>query len=303
MAALALTVVTLGGPRRIAHSFAAPPTGGPQNLNERLFRLSGSGRFDLWRVTFDAGREHPLVGTGGGSFQRYWLAQRPYAGQVRDAHSLYAETFAEYGAVGLTLVFAIFGVPLAVGARLRRRPLVPAAAGVVAVYAVHAGFDWDWEFPVLTMVALAAAAAVIGSADPRPRGTFQRRRVVLLAAVGALVPVAAFLGLGARAQAASVDASAARDFERAVADARRAERLAPWSVEPLLLLGRAQVGSGDRRAAAETFRRATRRSPENWRAWYELAAVTRGPERARALRRARALNPLERLLDDLGNPA
>jgi hypothetical protein len=213
------------------------------------------------------------------------------------------ETLAEYGSLGLALVVAVFLVPLVSAVRLRRRPLVPAAAGVVAVYVVHAGFDWDWEFPVLTLVALTAAAAILGSAGARPGGTSERRRIVLLAAVLALVPVAAFLGLGARAEAASADAAAARDYDRAIADARRAERLAPWSVEPLLLLGRAQVGSGDRSAAAVTFRRATRHAPESWRTWYELAAVTRGAERAMAVRRARALNPRERLLDELGRGA
>ena len=301
LAALALTVVALGGPRQIVDAFAAPPTEViGSNLNDRLFDLSGNGRVDGWRVAVDVAEEHPLLGTGGGSYQRSWLAQRPYAGAIRDAHSLYLESLAEYGVLGLVFVVAILGLPLALAVRLRSRPLVPAAAGVLATYALHAGVDWDWEFPVLTLVALAAASAVLGSGDARPSATFERRRVVLLAATVALVPAAAFLGLGARAEAASVDAADARDYGRAVADARRAERLAPWSVEPLLLLGRAEVGSGDRRAAAETFRRATRHDPGNWRAWYELAAVTRGAERAAALARARALNPRESLLDELG---
>ena len=301
VAALTLTVAALGGPRQIADSFSAPPTEViGSNLNDRLFDLSGNGRVDGWRVALDVAEEHPLVGSGGGSYRRYWLAQRPYEGAIRDAHSLYLETLAEYGSLGLALVVAVFLVPLAFAVRLRRQPLVPAAAGVLAVYVVHAGFDWDWEFPVLTLVALAAAGAVLGSAPERRGGTFERRRVVLLAAVIALVPVAAFLGLGARAAAASADAADAGDYDRAIADARRAGRLAPWSVEPLLLLGRAQVGSGDRRAAAVTFRRATRHAPENWRTWYELAAVTRGAERAVAVRRARVLNPRERLLDELG---
>ena len=300
VATLALTVVALGGPRAIARSFSAPPTGTTAgNLNDRLFDLSGNGRVDGWRVALDVTEEHPLVGSGGGSYRRYWLAERPYAGVIRDAHSLYVETLAEYGPLGLALVVAIVGMPLAFAVGLRRRPLVPAAAGVVAVYAVHAGFDWDWEFPVLTLVALAAATAIVASGDARPPGTFERRRIGLLAAVVTLVPVAAGLGLGASAQAASADAAAARDYAQAARDAHRAERLAPWSVEPLLLLGRAEVGSGNRRAAAETFRRATRHAPVNWRTWYELAAVTRGQERAAALRRARALNPRERLLDEL----
>jgi hypothetical protein len=89
-----------------------------------------------------------------------------------------------------------------------------------------------------------------------------------------------------------------RDYARAADEARRAERLEPWSVEPPCPR-EAQARSGDRVAAAATFRRAARRDPGNWRSWYELAAVTRGAERAAALRRARALNPRESLLDAL----
>ena len=299
VATLAVTVAALGGPRQIAHSFAAPPTESQNELNERLFDLSGNGRVEEWRIALDVAREHPFVGAGGGSYRRYWLAHRPYEGSIRDAHSLYVETLAEYGPFGLALVATIVGLPLALAVRLRRRPLVPAAAGVLAVYAVHAGVDWDWEFPVLTLVALAAATAIVGSGDARRSATSERGRLALLAAIVVLVPVAAILGLGARAQAASADAAAAGDYARSAIDARRAGRLAPWSVEPLLLLGRAQTAAGDRLAAAETFRRATRHEPGNWRTWYELAAVTGGAERATAVRRARALNPRESLLDEL----
>ena len=176
VAALALTVLALGGPRQIADSFAAPPTEViGSNLNDRLFDLSGNGRVDGWRVAVDVAEEHPLVGSGGGSYRRYWLAQRPYAGVIRDAHSLYLETLAEYGVLGLALVVALFVWPLAFAVRLRRRPLVPAATGVLAVYAVHAGFDWDWEFPVLTLVALAAAPLLL-AVDTFDKARRRRRR-------------------------------------------------------------------------------------------------------------------------------
>jgi O-antigen ligase/polysaccharide polymerase Wzy-like membrane protein len=299
-AAFVLAVAALGGPSSIWRSFSVPPVARAGNLNDRLFDLSGSGRADGWRVAVDVARDHPVFGSGGGSYKRYWLAERPYQGSIRDAHSLYVESLAEYGPLGLALVAAILGVPLGVAVRYRRRSLVPAAAGVLAIYAVHAGVDWDWEFPVLTLVALAAAAAVLASGDDR--GSARElgwRRAILLAALIALVPIAAIGALGARAEAASADAAADRDYARAVTEARRAEDLAPWSVQPLLLLGRAQARSGARATAAATFARATRRDPGNWRSWYELAAVSRGPERAAALRRARALNPRERLLDEL----
>ena len=68
-----------------------------------------------------------LVGSGAGSFKRYWLEHRPGAWSIRDAHTLYIEMLAELGPVGLVLILAAFGYhsswPCA-----RRRPLVPIAA-------------------------------------------------------------------------------------------------------------------------------------------------------------------------------
>ena len=298
---VALVVAGLGGPARIWDSFSAPPreTGG--QLNDRLFDLSSNGRLSAWRAALDQAEAHGLAGSGGGSYERYWLQHRSYFLNVRDAHSLYLESLSEYGPLGVALVIALFAVPLGVGVRCRRVPLVPAAAGVVVAYAVHASVDWDWEMPVVTLVALAGAAAIMASAEPRgdPAGS-GRLRVALLVLVLALVPVAALGALGARAADASADASAAKDYDRAVSEARRAERLEPWSVEPLLLLGRAQALAGDRGEARSTLRGALRREPGSWRLWYELAAVSTGAERRAALREARALNPLEGLLDALG---
>jgi O-antigen ligase len=295
-----VAIVSLGGPARIWSSFIADPQGTGGHLNQRLFSLSGGGREDGWRVALDQAAEHRLLGAGGGSYERFWLAERPYELPIRDAHSLYLETLAEYGPLGLVLILAVLAVPLGVAVRLRRQPLVPVAAGVLAMYAVHASIDWDWEFPVLTLVALAGASAIVSSGEARPPAQrFERRRLALLGVALILVPIVAVGALGSRAEASSTDAYAARDYERAADAARTAERLAPWSVEPLLLLGRAQAASGDHAAARETFRRALRDEPGRWRLWYELAAVSRGPQRTAALREARALNPLESLLDDL----
>jgi len=292
--------VALGGPSRMWNSFSAGPRDTGGQLNERLFDLSGNGRVDGWRTALEQVDAHPLTGAGGGSYERHWLESRPYALNLRDAHSLYLEVLAEYGPLGLGLVVALFAVPLGLGVRYRRAPLVPAATGVVVVYAVHAAVDWDWEFPVLTLVALGGATAVMASGETRAVATaLERRRVALLVLVLVLVPLAALGALGARAEAASTDAAAEKDYDRALDEARRAERLEPWSVEPLLLLGRAQALAGDRVAARSTFRRALRREPESWRLWYELAAVSTGRERRAAVREARALNPLEDLLDAL----
>ena len=78
----------------------------------------------------------------------------------------------------------------------------------------------------------------------------------------------------------------------AAGHADTARRWQPWASEPLLNLGLAQLGLGDDAAARASFRRAVAKDPDDWQAWSDLAAVTRGAERAAALREARRLNPL-----------
>jgi tetratricopeptide (TPR) repeat protein len=294
----AVSIVALGGPSGIARSFEAPPETVGTDLNGRLFDLSGSGRVEQWRTALDLASENPLVGSGAGSYKRFWLEHRATDAPVRDAHSLYLETLAELGPVGLALVLAAFCVPLVLAVRDRRRPLVPIAAATLVAYLAHAGIDWDWELPILTLVALGCAGVIVAEGGT-PREPARWRRLALLGAVGLLVPAAVIAALGNRAEAAAAAAFDARDFERSATEAKRAERLAPWSVEPLVLLGRAQAAGGDFAAARATFERVLAREPDHWRAWLELAAVSSGANREAALRSARALNPLESHIDDL----
>lgn len=293
-------VFFLGGPAKIAKSFAADPGGqGGADLDDRLFDLSGSGRVYQWRIALDDASEHRALGSGAGSYERYWLQHRDNPGSIRDAHSLYIEMLAELGPVGLALVLAVFGFPLVLAVRFRHRPVVPIAAATLAAYVTRAGVDWDWEFPILTLVALASAGVILAGAAERASEPVRWSRVALLAAVVALVPVVAVTTLGKRAESRSAGAFGERAFERAAAEAETAERWAPWSVEPLVLLGRAEAAAGDDVSARGTFKRAAAREPESWRVWLELAAVSKGAPRAAALRRARTLNPLESLIADL----
>jgi hypothetical protein len=294
---VAVGVLRLGGPSAIARSFAADPAASGVNLNDRLFNLSGTGRVDLWRVALDDASENPALGSGAGSFKRYWLEHRPEAASVRDAHTLYIEMLAELGPIGLTVILAVFGLPLVLGLLARHRPFVPIATAVLVAYLARAAVDWDWEFPVLTLVALGCASVIVADGWKQASEPVRWRRIALLAAVVAIVPLVGVVTYGNRAEAAAAAAFDSRDFERSAREAERAERLAPWSVEPLVLLGRAQSAAGDRAAARTTLRRVVAREPDHWRAWLELAVASTGSAREVALRRARALNPLENIED------
>ena len=112
-------------------------------------------------------RRPPAAGEGSGGFQAAWLRERQFREPVRDAHSLYLETAAELGLVGLALLLALLG-----GRRRRGRRAGPALAGAVAAlaaFALHAGIDWDWELPALTLVALALAGLVLATSPAGAR--------------------------------------------------------------------------------------------------------------------------------------
>ncbi|MFL5954891.1 MAG: O-antigen ligase family protein [Gaiellaceae bacterium] len=143
---------------------------------------------------------HPLLGSGAGTFGRYWLLSGPVGqwGGALDAHSLYLETLAELGPVGLCLLIAFLLYPLRATVAHRARPFVPAAAGATIAFYVHAGLDWDWELPALVVAALACAAAVAFSetqeaaAEPSAGLPSAARAATLAAAL--LAGVAAIAG-------------------------------------------------------------------------------------------------------------
>jgi O-Antigen ligase len=134
-------------------------------------------RPDYWRAALDVVAAHPVVGSGAGSFGVAWRPDVPGVEDARNAHSLYLETLAELGPVGLALVSVIAFVPILVGLRSREVPIVPGAVGAYAAFVVHAGLDWDWQVPAVVLPALATAAAVLVVARPASGGSFSTSSV------------------------------------------------------------------------------------------------------------------------------
>jgi O-antigen ligase len=104
-----------------------------------------------------------VLGSGAGTFGRYWLQSGPVGrfGGALDAHSLYLETLAELGPIGLVLLAGFLLYPLRRVVEARHLPGVPAATGAAVAFLVHAGLDWDWELPAVTVAGLACLAAVL----------------------------------------------------------------------------------------------------------------------------------------------
>ena len=306
---LALTFARYGGPSTLARKgYAAfkAPTPHVVNLNRRLLSFSGNGRYELWRLAWMDGRDHPWLGSGAGSYERYFLKhQTPNVGRVRDAHGLYIETLAELGPVGLALLVACLGIPLVVALRARVHPLVPAAAGAYAAFLVHAIADWDWELPAVTLAAILCGGAILVSG--RRYGRARLLSVpVRSVALTVIVVVAAFATIGLVGNSALKASDAARragHWDRAASEARRARSWMPWSPAPWSALGEAQLGAGLLRNARASFRKAASMDPEDWELWYDLARASTGPGRIAALQRAVALYPRSRLLPKHAAPS
>jgi O-antigen ligase len=124
-------------------------------------RISLGDRPTYWRVAVEDGAAHPLRGSGAGSFDDYWREHRPLPAFVRDAHSLYLETTAELGLVGLALLLCALGTPLVAAVTAPDRTRFATATAAYVAFLVHAGLDWDWEMPVTVLAGLACCAAVL----------------------------------------------------------------------------------------------------------------------------------------------
>jgi O-Antigen ligase len=154
VALLVVPIAAAGGKQQ------APPATGATN---QRFASLGSNRYSYWRIAIDTGLDHPLAGVGASGFRVAWLEHRDVDENVRDAHSLELETFAELGLVGVALLAALLGA-VALSARAAHRVDPALAAGPAAAltaWAFHSAIDWDWEMPALTLVAVVLAGALL----------------------------------------------------------------------------------------------------------------------------------------------
>ena len=70
------------------------------------FAFGGHERGHYWRVAWHELAANPLLGSGAGTFADWWLRLRTVPQSTHEAHSLYLETLAELGPVGLALAVA-----------------------------------------------------------------------------------------------------------------------------------------------------------------------------------------------------
>lgn len=321
VALLAIVVVAIaaGVPGEVSdrwQEFKQPvdPGGGAA----RFESAAGNGRYQAWQSALDANATDPVTGIGPGTFRFWWAREGTVSLFIRDAHSLYLQTLAEVGIVGLALILALFGTVAVVGVRLARasaatlqgRGYAAAALAGAGTFMVAAAFDWVWTLPVVAIAFLLLAAALLGSrarypepaaADAEPTGSVGgaggRRlpRITLaLIAVGAIVAIAIPLAGTSLVRDSQAQARAAT-LSGALADAREAHDVQPFAASPLLQEALVLELAGDLAPAANAARSAAHEEPTNWQNWIVLsrleARLGHADASVDAYRKARSLNP------------
>jgi O-Antigen ligase len=309
------------------------PNGVVGDQPDRLVDLSNS-RPHYWSEAITLGENHLLAGVGALGFATaqpsssspIWNSSHAHAVH---AHGYLAETFADFGLIGLAVSLALLVAWWLAAARTlelhwprrasaERAPpaLEPAErAGLIALlavvvtYGVHSLVDWTWFIPGTTVPALACAGWLAGrgplSARPA-RLTRPRRLSANPAAVIALVStvIVTLVGIWVVVQPLrSSDAYSAAEVAAyqgngaaALTDARSAAAEDPVSVDPLFLLAVIYDHMGDRTSARDELLQATARQPANAATWQELGCYDFAHRDSRAqvdFRRMLALEPTD----------
>jgi O-antigen ligase len=155
-----------------------------ETASAERFGSIDSNRYRYWRVAADGWADNPLIGLGSGGFLVEWRKQRDRVDESADAHSLYVETAAELGLIGLAALLLFLGGVGAAAVQLYRRDptLATGLAAGLAAWAIHTGLDWNWEMPAVALQALLLAAAAVAwseaaeAAEREDSGADEKRR-------------------------------------------------------------------------------------------------------------------------------
>jgi O-antigen ligase len=310
-----VAALAAGAPSRLNHAWQDFKKPQGLALQERAIgrfgTVSGNGRYDYWKAALHATSGHLLGGSGPGTYVLLWQKRAPYYSPVQNAHSLYFETLAEVGLVGLALLLGFLALVIGaairatVRARYEQRTRAAAVAATLVGFALAAGVDWVWQMPALPAVFLLLGAAVLVRRVPvgasraavgerGGTGALITRIGAVVLALASLVAIAIPLAT-TNAVRQSQDAAAAGNLSLALSDARKAINLEPGAASPRLQAAQVLEAQRDLPGAVANARLATVDEPSNWTTWLVLARIDAeaGHDRAAtaAFERARSLNP------------
>lgn len=198
------------------------------------------------RIALAIARDHPLLGVGPGGYAEAFPQYRSTGdNESRHAHDLPAELVAEWGIpAGLALsalFFWIFLSPVVFGSGDPRTLHAGLAVGLAA-FALHNVVDFTAFLPSLLFVAAVTRGLLAKPVTSEPGAIPQRVGWAVL--VLAVAASAAASGLSQDALFHAREAAVAGDHAEALRLAQRAERLAPWEVDPSMLQAAARMAAG-----------------------------------------------------------
>jgi hypothetical protein len=322
LAALALVAFAVGGgpdvlqrqyDKLLTKAHEAAPAGEQRG---RLLELGDDGRQPLWEVARASYREQPLRGAGAGTFQLAWERDRGDGFERLFAYSLYFETLAELGLVGIvlllgTLLTILIGIAFA--ARGPGRAAYAAAFAVVLAWALHAGVDIDWQTPALGVPVFALAGLALARPRERLKYDASRRggaaalvrlssgpaRPALALACLAVAIVPAQMALAQAHLQASIEALDADACNRADDDAHSAIDAIASGPRPYEVLAMCAARRGESAASVAWAKAAVAHDPASWEPHYALALAlgAAGLDPRRQVAVAKRANPAEPALE------
>ena len=243
----------------------------------RVGSLCANNRLQWWREAARIFADHPLGGSGAGTFEIARTQVRRNADSVTEPHSVPLQVLAGTGIVGGVLLVVFVGAAGLGIVRARRRLEGEEQAAAIALaslplaYAAHALVDFDLDFLALTGPALLATGVLLGAGRPLRSGGAGVGMSIAVA--GVVVAAVVSLGspwLAARKLDSATRAIDAAQLAQAVSDANSARSLNPLLPDPLYTLGEAAARAGDIPNARARFQQATRLQPENTSTWFRL---------------------------------
>ncbi len=276
------------------------------------------GRLNFWRAGLAIFRDHPLVGTGPGTFPAVHAGyQKDVRFYARDAHNFYIQVMAEMGVTGvgalLVLGFSIWTMwrrTLRAAQGKEEYPLLVGVGLGVLAFSLHSAFDMGWMFPATAALAFGLVGVVAwydSSVEPRSAGMHAgvptgaplmagwRGHWAQIASLFALLIALATTGaiwMAHRHARWAQEAAQRRDWATAIDHYATAARWAPFSSRYLDAYAWALIQAGDapQPLAADLLRRAMRVDRMNEALPLHLALVlTTAPSNPAAQREAEEL--------------
>lgn len=156
-AGAAMVVNRYGGVEKTYSALLHNPSN-TQNTAARLTSLSIGLRAEYWQVAWEEWKQHPLTGSGAGTFQYVWLQNRPGYTSVKQVHNVYLEQGTETGVFAFLALggFAVLLVAYTARGAWRatsreQRILLAGLAAALVTYLVSSAFEWHWYIPPSTM--------------------------------------------------------------------------------------------------------------------------------------------------------